>query len=293
MARITVHREIDSAARIAPDVQIGEFCVVGPHATLGPGTRLGRRVSVTGHTRIGSGNAFGEGCVLGAAPQDLKYAGGDTLLIIGHHNRFGRNVTAHVGTELGGWLTRIGDHNQLDDGCHVGHDSYVDDRTHLGRNVLLAGHIRVEVGAVIGDLVGVHQFVTVGRHARVGPRTPVRRDVPPYTHYYSENYEDAPPAVRGVHDGGIAAAALPAGDEKELRGALAELFANEFALQTKIEHLVDIGVEAEAAALCEFCLRSLRGVGGRHREIFRGKIPDEAHRFLPPEYRPWIGREAS
>jgi len=290
MSSVTIVREIDPSARIAPEAWIGPYCVIGPDVTIGPGTVLKRRVSVAGCTTIGSGNRFEEGCVIGARPQDLKYRGGATLVIIGHRNRFGRAVTVHIGTEVGGYLTAIGDDNVLLDGCHVAHDCYVDNRTHLGRNVLLAGHIRVHTGAVIEDLVGVHHFTTVGRYARVGPRTPVRRDVPPYTLFCSEGCEISPPAVRGVHEEGIRAAGLRMDEEEELRRALHELFEDESALQTKIEQLVNLGVEGEAAELCKFCLRSLQGVYGRHREIYRGQVPPEAQKMLPPEKRGEIQR---
>ena len=284
MAEVSVLREVDPSARIAPDAVIGLYCVVGPNVTIGPNSVLVRRVFVTGNTTIGSGNVFGEGCVLGALPQDLKYAGGPTLLIIGHRNQFGREVTVHVGTELGGCLTHIGDDNVLMDGCHVAHDCYVDDRTRLGRNVLLAGHIRVQTGAVIGDLAGVQHFATIGKYARVGPRTPVRRDVPPYSNFYSVGYDwSTPPAVRGVHEAGIEAAKLRPDEQRELRQALRELFDDESALQTKIEQLVNLGVEGEVAALCKFCQRSLQGLYGRHRETFRGKMPPETAQFLSPD----------
>ena len=282
MTDVAVLREIDATARIAPDAVVGPYCVVGPNVTIGPGTVLSRRVTLIGNTSVGSGNVIGEGCVLGSNPQDLKYAGGPTLLTIGHRNRFGREVTAHIGTEAGGYLTRIGDDNVLADGCHVAHDCYVDDRVHLGRSVLLAGHILVQCGAAIEDLSGLHHFVTVGRYARIGPHTPVRRDVPPFTVFGGLDRDwSVPPAVRGVHEAGIAAAGLRAEEEKELRYALGELFDDESALQTKIEQLVNMGVDGEAARLCEFCNRSLQGVYGRYRELYRGKLPPEANRYLP------------
>lgn len=281
MTDVTVIREVDPAARVSPQAKIGEYCVVGPHVTIGPGTVLVRRVSVTAHTTIGSDNVFGEGCVLGSEPQDLKYAGGPTLLLIGNRNRFGRAATAHVGTEPGGFVTRIGDGNVFSDGVHVAHDCYVDDNTFLGRDVLLAGHVRVHDGAVIEDLAGLQHFVTIGKGARVGPRTPVRRDVPPYANFFSEHFDwAAPPAVRGIHEDGIAAAGLAEDEEKDLRQALRELFDDETALQTKIEQLVNMGVEGEVAALCEFVQRSLHGVYGRYREVFRGKVPPEAEMYL-------------
>jgi UDP-N-acetylglucosamine acyltransferase len=285
MVDLTVLREVDPSARVSPDARIGPFCVVGPHVTIGPNTVLTRRVSVLGHTTIGSGNLIDECCVLGATPQDLKYQGGPTLLIVGHRNRFGRGVTAHIGTESGGMVTRIGDDNVLMDGSHVAHDCFVDHRTRLGRSVLLAGHIHVQTGAVIEDMAGVHHFSTIGRYARVGPRTPVRRDVPPFTDFYSDAYDWTPPSVRGIHEAGIRAAGLKDDQEQELRQALRELFEDEAALQTKIEQLVNLGVEGEVAALCEFCRKSLQGVYGRSRELYRGKTPPEAIEYLPPERR--------
>ena len=153
-------------------------------------------------------------------------------------------------------------------------------------DVLLAGHIRVHDGAVIGDLAGVQHFVTIGRGARVGPRTPVRRDVPPFTDFYSDNYDwGDPPAVRGLHEAGIAAAGLDLEEERELRSALHELFDDESALQTKIEQLVNMGAEGEVAELCRFIECSLRGVFGRYRELGRGKAPPEAETYLPPDLK--------
>jgi UDP-N-acetylglucosamine acyltransferase len=197
MARVTVLREIDPNARIAPDAVIGPYCVVGPHVTIGPQTVLAPRVCVTGRTYIGSRNFFDEGCVLGESPQDLKFRGGVTSLVIGHRNRFGRKVTAHVGTEDGGNLTYVGNDNVLQDGCHVAHDCYVEQKALLGSKVLLAGHVKVEAGAVLEHQVGCHHFTTIGRYARVGPRTPVRRDVPPFTDFDSSDYDWVTPAVHG------------------------------------------------------------------------------------------------
>jgi len=279
MADLTVLREIDPTARIAPDAKVGLFSVIGPHVTVGPGTVIDKRVTIVGHTRLGTGNVIGEGCVLGADPQDLKYAGGATVLHIGHRNRLGREVTAHIGTESGGGLTRIGDDNILMNGSHVAHDCFVDDRVYLGQSVLLAGHIRVHTGARIEDLCGVHHFVTVGRFSHIGAHTPVRRDVPPYTRFGSIDHDwESPPSVNGVYEDGIVAAALAPEQEKELRFALKELFDDEAALQTKIEQLVNMGVEGEAARLCEFCLRSLKGLFGRCRELYRGMPPPEVRR---------------
>lgn len=291
MDDLQVIRDIAPTARVAPDARIGPFCVVGPDVTIGPGTTLVRRVTVIGRTSIGANNLVDERSVLGAAPQDLKYRGGRTLLIIGHRNRFGQGVTAHVGTEAGGFLTRIGNDNILDDNSHVAHDCYVDNSTRIGGNVHLAGHVRIHDGAVIQDMCGIHHFVTIGPHARVRTGTPVRRDVPPFADFASRDYDwSCPPAVTGPHEAGVRAAALPPDEENELRHALQELFEDEAVLQTKIEQLVNIGVEGPAADLCRFCQESLRGPYGRRREMFRGQAPPEAKIHLPADIRPMIGR---
>jgi len=177
---LTVISEIADGAKIAPDVRIGPCCVIGPDVVVESGTVLGCRVTVTGRTAIGRNNVIQDGCVLGVVPQDLKYHGRPTYLVIGDRNRFGVNVTAHVGTEAGGNLTRIGDDNVLEVGAHIAHDCYIDDRTHIGPAVLLAGHIRVETGVVLEEMVGIHHFTTIGCFSRIGARTPVTHDVPPF-----------------------------------------------------------------------------------------------------------------
>jgi acyl-[acyl carrier protein]--UDP-N-acetylglucosamine O-acyltransferase len=141
----------------------------------------------------------------------------------------------------------------------------------------------VHSGAVIDDMAGIHHFVTIGRYARIGTRTPVRRDVPPFTNFFTEDYGWTPPSVRGIHEAGIKALGLGKDEEAELRRALNELFADEAALQTKIEQLENLGVEGEAAALCEFCQQSLQGKFGRIRESYRGQLPPEASDFIPAE----------
>src|SRR5690606_29053135 len=109
-------------ARIAEDVEIGPGCYVGPEVQIGRGCRLIANVTVIGRTKMGEHNICYPAVVLGAAPQDLKYKGGETRLDIGDHNIFRENVTAHLGTELGGGVTEIGSHNQLQVGSHIAHD---------------------------------------------------------------------------------------------------------------------------------------------------------------------------
>jgi len=281
---LSVTREIADGARIAPDARIGCFCVIGPHVLIGPGTVLGRRVTIIGNTHVGADNVIDDGCVLGAVPQDLKFRGHDTWLLIGDRNRLGPNVTAHVGTEAGGSCTRIGSDNVLAVGAHVAHDCYVDDAAYLGPAVLLAGHVRVEDGAVIEDGTGCHHFTTVGRFSRVGARTPIRRDVPPFTHFSSLGYYTRPPAVLGVHEEGLARAGLSEPECDDLRRTIAYLFDDEQALAVKVDQLLARSdLSAASRALCVFCRRTASGKFGRHREVFRGRMPPEAAECLPAE----------
>jgi len=289
--KLSVTREIADGARIAPDARIGHFCVIGPHVVIGARTVLGRRVTVCGNTRVGADNVIDDGCVLGTVPQDLKFRGRDTVLLIGDRNRLGPNVTAHIGTEAGGFCTRIGSDNVLAAGAHVAHDCYVDDATRLGPGVLLAGHVRVEDGAVIEDGTGCHHFTTIGRYSRVGARTPVRRDVPPFTHFSSLGYYTRPPAVLGVHEDGLARAGLSERDQADLRRTIEHLFADEQALAVKVDELLArADLSAASRALCAFCRRTASGKFGRHREVFRGRVPPEAAECLPAEALAKIGR---
>src|SRR5207244_8455428 len=113
---------VDRAAELADDVEVGPFCTVGPHVVLGAGTKLISHVVITGHTTVGAGNTFFPHAVIGTIPQDLKYRGGATRLVIGDGNTFRESVTVHIGTEKGGWVTRVGSHNLMMVNAHVGHD---------------------------------------------------------------------------------------------------------------------------------------------------------------------------
>jgi len=291
MADVRVLSEIASEAAIHPDARIGRWCVIGPEASIGPRTRLLSHVTVLGHTTIGADNVIEPGSVIGGEPQDKKYSGGPTRLIIGERNRIGRNVTVNLGTELGGWVTYIGNDNVLGDCSHVAHDCFVTDKVHLECKVLLAGHIVIHPGALVESMTGVHHYVRVGRYSRVGTRTPVRRDVPPYVRYYSLDYYWDPPQVRGIHDEGIEAAGLTATEAALLRSALEELFGDPAALGPKLDTVSAAYPSEEVAALCRFCRESLDGTYGRYREQFRNSVPPEVEQYLPPDVLESIRKE--
>jgi UDP-N-acetylglucosamine acyltransferase len=154
--------------------------VVEAGARLGPGVRLHSHVHVFPHTEIGAQTAVFPFASLGAVPQDLKYGGEATRVVIGAHNQVREHVTVHGGTAFGGGLTSIGDHNLLMVGAHVAHDCRVGSHVILGNGVLLAGHVSVEDHAVINADAAVQQFLRVGESAYLAAKAGLMQDLPPF-----------------------------------------------------------------------------------------------------------------
>lgn len=172
--------QVHPEAKIEADVEIGPWCVVGPHVVIGKGTRLMSHVVVDGWTTLGRDNVVYPFSVLGAIPQDLKYKGEKTELIIGDHNTIRESVTLNLGTVQGGGVTRVGSHNLLMAYVHLGHDCVVGNRCVIANYAGLAGHVTVHDYAIISGMVGVSQFVRVGAHAYIGGQSGLEKDVPPF-----------------------------------------------------------------------------------------------------------------
>jgi UDP-N-acetylglucosamine acyltransferase len=171
---------IDPAATLGADVQIGPFCVVGPHVRLGDRVRLRSHVVVDGHTEIGDDTEVFPFASIGTPPQDLKYGGEESRVIIGKRNKIREHVTINPGTAGGGMETRVGDNCLLMVGCHIAHDCIVGNHVIFANNATLAGHVIVGDHAIIGGLSAVHQFVRIGPHAMIGGMSGVENDVIPY-----------------------------------------------------------------------------------------------------------------
>ncbi len=171
---------IDGKAELGNDVAIGPYCVIGADVRLGDDCELMSHVVITGHTSIGSGNRIFPFTSIGQIPQDLKYHGEASEVIIGNNNQIRENATINAGTEGGGMVTRIGDHNMLMAYTHVAHDCLLGDRIVLANCSTLAGHVEVDDGAIIGGLSAIQQFVRIGKLAMIGGMSGVTKDVPPY-----------------------------------------------------------------------------------------------------------------
>lgn len=180
MPRVHPTAVVDPKAQIADDVTVGPYCVVGPNVSLEAGTVLEPHVVVSGRTRIGKNNHFFSFSAIGGIPQDKKYAGEDTQLVIGDGNTVREHCTFSLGTAQGGGMTRIGSDNWIMASVHIAHDCIVGDHTILANNVTLAGHVTLGDWAILGGLSGVHQFCNMGAHAMAGGGSIILRDVPPY-----------------------------------------------------------------------------------------------------------------
>jgi UDP-N-acetylglucosamine acyltransferase len=171
---------VEKGAKLARSVKIGPFCHVGPHVELGERVELLSHVAVAGRTAVGEGTRVFPFASIGHAPQDLKYKGEESRLVIGRDNVIREHVTVNPGTAGGGMVTRIGDRCLFMVGVHVAHDCIIGNEVIMANNATLAGHVVIGDCAVFGGLSAVHQFVRIGQYAMVGGVTGVERDVIPY-----------------------------------------------------------------------------------------------------------------
>ncbi|MEM6634966.1 MAG: acyl-ACP--UDP-N-acetylglucosamine O-acyltransferase [Pseudomonadota bacterium] len=179
-ARIHPSAVVEDGAKIGAGCVLGPFSVVGPHVRLLDGVILKSHAVVTGRTTIGPETVVFPFASIGEIPQDLKFKGEDTELLVGARNRIREGVTMNTGTEGGGGVTRVGDDCLFMTGAHVAHDAQVGDRVIAANQSAIAGHCVIEDDVILGGLAGIHQFVRIGRGAIIGAVTMVTNDVIPY-----------------------------------------------------------------------------------------------------------------
>jgi UDP-N-acetylglucosamine acyltransferase len=267
MSKISPLAVIDPKACVADDVEIGPFCVIGPQVTLGPGNRLLNHVSISGHTTVGSGNVFHPNCVIGGLPQDKKYQGENTRLIIGNHNTIREAVTIHIGTTGGGGITRVGDGNLLMVNCHIGHDCQIGNNCILANNVMLAGHVVVGNNVVMSGAAASHHYVSIGDCAFVSGMARINHDVPPYVKVSDGD------RVRAVNTEGLKRAGYSVKDIDQIEDAVRQLFFNRqkpFATVLADFDLLN-GLHPQVKLMVEFLRRRDTGKHGRYLESLRGK----------------------
>ncbi len=256
--RVNIHPTavVHPGATLADGVEVGPYAVIGDHVTIGRGTRVGTHAVIDGYTTLGEENEIFTGAVIGSAPQDLKYQGERSYLVIGHRNRFREYVTINPGTQGGGGKTTIGDHNLVMAYAHIAHDCVIGHHCIIANNAALAGHITMEDRAVIGGLVGVHQFARVGTLAIVGGCSKVNQDVPPYA-----LCDGNPIKVYGLNVEGLRRFGMAPQAKALLKRAFRILFGSGLALSTAIERVErDVPSSPEVAHLLSFLRTSKRGV---------------------------------
>ncbi len=242
---MTIHPTaiIEDGANIAANVTIGPYCVIGANVTLGAGVVLKSHVCVDGHTTIGENTVVFPFASLGGAPQDLKYAGEPSTLIIGKNNTIREHVTMNPGTKDGAMTTIIGDHGLFMMGAHVAHDCVVGDRVIMANNATIAGHVQVGNFVIIGGLSAVHQFIRIGDHAIIGGMSGVEADVIPYGRVKGERAH-----LAGLNLIGLERRGFDKDQIRRLNKAHKALFNGEDTMDTRIKtiaklHLDDAAVQ--------------------------------------------------
>jgi UDP-N-acetylglucosamine acyltransferase len=232
---------VSSKAKIGANVKVGAFCVVGSQVTLDDDVILHSHIVVDGLTHIGAETEVFPFASIGSPPQDLKYSGEPSKLIIGKKNIIRENVTMNPGTAGGGMLTSVGDHGLFMMGSHVAHDCIVGSNVVLANNATLAGHVTVGSFVILGGLSAVHQFVRIGDHAIVGGMTGVEHDVIPYGSVKGNRAR-----LSGLNIIGLKRRGFSRGQVDELRAAYKMLFDGGGTFQDRLTKLLSTNPSSQA-----------------------------------------------
>ena len=247
---------VDGQSRLAKDVEVGPYAVIGPQVEIGPGSRVGPHAVITGDTRIGENCAIWQFASVGDAPQDKKYGGEATRLEIGSDNTIREFCTLNRGTVHGGGVTRIGDGNWIMAYVHIAHDCQIGDRTVFANNAQLAGHVEVGDDAILGGFTVVHQFCRLGAHCITGMGTIVLQDVPPYIKASGNPARPFGINSQGLQRRGYDVAAIAA-----LKRAYKALYRSGLSLdEAKNELQAQLETSPEVRPLIEFLAAPSRGI---------------------------------
>ncbi len=256
---------VDPRAELADDVEVGPYCVIGPDARIGRGTRLIGHVCVMGVTSLGEYNTISPFVVLGGDPQDVSYQGTPTRVEIGDHNVIREGVTINRGTDKEDGITRLGSHNFLMATSHVAHDCKLGDRITIANGSMLGGHVHVESFASISGGVAVHHYVSIGGYSFVGGQSRIYHDVPPFM-----LVDGNPSKVRCINVVGLKRNSVSSSGID----ALHEAHRLVYRAKMSVKHATDIleghgHMTAEVGRLLAFIQAQHEGKHGRARERFR------------------------
>jgi len=247
---------VSADARLASDVTVGPFSIIGPQVQIGARTIIGPHAVVNGPTTIGEDNRIFQFASIGDAPQDKKYRGEPTQLVIGDRNVFRESCTMNRGTTHDQGVTRIGDDNLFMAFSHVAHDCLIGNNTIFANSVALAGHVEVGDWAILGGLVAVHQFTKIGVHAFLGGGAILSRDVPPYVMVAGN-----PAVPHGVNAEGLRRRGFSDEQIRHIREAYRVLYRSDLKLAEALARLAPLAEERpEIRAFVEFIHGSTRSL---------------------------------
>ncbi|MBD2549980.1 acyl-ACP--UDP-N-acetylglucosamine O-acyltransferase [Microcystis elabens FACHB-917] len=251
---------VDPRARLAPGVEIGPYAVIGPEVEIGEGSRIGPHVVIDGRVRMGKGNRIFPGACIGLEPQDLKYGGAPTEVVMGDENTIRECVTINRATAEGE-RTVLGNGNLLMAYSHIGHNCQLSDRIVIANGVAVAGHVVIGERAVIGGVLGIHQFVHIGSLAMVGGMSRIDRDVPPFM-----TVEGHPGRIRGLNRVGLRRSGMAQLDDgaqfRQLQDLWTLIYRSDLVLAAALRQARERPLLAAADELCAFLEASV-GPGRR------------------------------
>jgi len=243
-------------AELGRNVEVGPYSILGENVKIGDGTKIGAHVVIDGWTEIGKNCRIFHFASIGEIPQDLKFKGEKSFLFIGDGNTIREYVTINRGTEGGGGKTVIGNNNLLMAYVHVAHDCILGNNLVLANAVTLAGHIEIEDYAILGGLVGIHQFVRIGRNAFVAGLSAVTQDIPPYVLAFGNRAQ-----LYGLNREGLRRYKFPEETVEKLKKAYRILFRSNLPLKEALEIVKrEIPDSPEVMHLVNFIEKSKRGI---------------------------------
>ena len=238
MKKIHEKALVDPAASIADDVEIGAFSIIGPDVTIGPGSRIGPHVVVTGRTTIGKNTRIFQFASIGEEPQDMKYDGEDTELIIGDNNTIRELCTFSRGTNQGGGKTVLGNDNWIMACVHIAHDCQLGNNIIMANNTSLAGHVTVGNWAILSGYSLIHQFCDVGEHSFTSFASHVNQSIPPYVTVSGDKA-----SARGVNTEGLKRRGYSAEQIQQVRRAYKVLYRSGLPLEEAKAKLAEMAEE--------------------------------------------------
>lgn len=246
---------VDPGAELEAGVEIGPYAIVGRNVIIGAKTVVGAHAYIEKDTRIGRDCVIAKGAVLGTDPQDSKYEGEQTLLIVGDGTTIREFATLNRGTRASG-STRVGSRCLLMAYSHIAHDSRIGDHVIIANAVQMGGHVVIEDWATIGGLTAIHQFVRIGTHAFIGGASRLPKDVPPYTMAVGN-----PPRLYGLNTVGLARRGFSSDTRRKLKQAYRALFKSGLNISHAIEELRSRGdLIEEVERMIAFIESSERGI---------------------------------